>query len=239
MTAEERRKMVLRAVVTEHVRTAEPVSSETLISDYGFKVSSATIRGDMAELEARGLLEQPYTSAGRVPTEKGYRFFVKEFVGDGELSPQERFFLTEAINQFVHGAEVAMREFTKTMAALTEELVFMRVGDRTTHFSGISNLFRQPEFRENDLYVEVSRMFDDFDRVVGRVRQTLDEELRIFIGEENPFNTELSSVMATCRMPDIGEGVIGIVGPKRMDYATNVSRVRYVRRVLSDENENE
>ena len=73
MDLRERKKKILRAVVDEYVQTAEPVGSKTIARDIGLAVSPATIRNDMAELESLGLLEQPHTSAGRVPTSSGYR----------------------------------------------------------------------------------------------------------------------------------------------------------------------
>src|SRR5437868_4572529 len=76
MTLDERKATILRAVVEEYIETAQPVGSGRIAQAPGVKVSSATVRNDMALLEQEGYLAQPHTSAGRVPTEKGYRFFV-------------------------------------------------------------------------------------------------------------------------------------------------------------------
>lgn len=91
----ERKKKILRAVIDEYVETAEPVGSKTIAKDIGMTVSSATIRNDMAELESLGLLEQPHTSAGRIPTAKGYRIYVNELMEQHRLSLEE----TDAINR--------------------------------------------------------------------------------------------------------------------------------------------
>ena len=91
----ERKKKILRAVIDEYVETAEPVGSKTIVKDIGLTVSSATIRNEMAELESMGLLEQPHTSAGRIPTAMGYRVYVNELMDRHKLSLED----TETINR--------------------------------------------------------------------------------------------------------------------------------------------
>ena len=73
---DERKKKILQAVIDEYINTAEPVSSNTLVEKYGLNYSSATVRNELAELEKSGFLDKTHTSSGRVPSEKGYRFYV-------------------------------------------------------------------------------------------------------------------------------------------------------------------
>lgn len=94
----ERKKQIMRAVVENYITTAEPVGSKAIMDLAGLKVSSATIRNEMADLEEMGLLEQPHTSAGRIPSAKGYRVYVNELMQEHKLSMQE----TENINQALH-----------------------------------------------------------------------------------------------------------------------------------------
>ena len=82
---DERKAAILRAVVEEYIETAQPVGSGHVTRAPGVKVSSATVRNDMTVLEQEGFLHQPHTSAGRVPTEKGYRFFVDHLGGPTRL----------------------------------------------------------------------------------------------------------------------------------------------------------
>jgi heat-inducible transcriptional repressor len=86
----ERTQKILAYVVQEYVETAQPVGSETLVRKRGLRVSSATIRNELAELEEMGYLTHPHTSAGRVPTEKGYRYFVESLMEEFELPPVEQ-----------------------------------------------------------------------------------------------------------------------------------------------------
>ena len=98
MNLSERKKRILRAIIESYIETAEPVGSKAIADCIGMEVSSATIRNDMADLEAMGLLEKPHTSAGRIPSSKGYRLYVNELMEEHKLSLQE----TQRINQALH-----------------------------------------------------------------------------------------------------------------------------------------
>ncbi len=87
---DERKSTILRKVVEEHIETAQPVGSAHVVRDPAIDVSPATVRADMAALERDGYLTHPHTSAGRVPTDKGYRFFVDHLVDPGPLDPARR-----------------------------------------------------------------------------------------------------------------------------------------------------
>src|SRR6187397_3503167 len=97
---EERRLAVLRAIVEDYVATEEPVGSKALVERHGLGVSPATIRNDMAALEDEGYIAQPHTSAGRIPTDKGYRLFVDRLSTVKPLSTAER----RAVQSFLDGA---------------------------------------------------------------------------------------------------------------------------------------
>src|SRR5918997_4727956 len=90
VNAEDRRFEVLRAIVTDYVATQEPVGSKTIVDRHQMGVSSATVRNDMAALEEEGYITQPHTSAGRIPTDKGYRLFVDRLSQVKPLSTAER-----------------------------------------------------------------------------------------------------------------------------------------------------
>src|SRR3984885_4526256 len=97
---DERKLAVLRAIVEDYVSTTEPVGSKSLVDRHGLDVSPATIRNDMAVLEDQGFIAQPHTSAGRIPTEKGYRLFVDRLSSIKPMSGAER----RAIEAFLAGA---------------------------------------------------------------------------------------------------------------------------------------
>jgi transcriptional regulator of heat shock response len=228
---DERRRTVFRAVVREYLRSAEPVGSSTIALRYEIDVSPATIRNDMADLEEQGLLEQPHTSAGRVPSEEGYRYYVSEFVRDAVLAERERERVAAAAQALERAVEAEIRAFAKAIADLTGETVFIRIGD-TGVVAGVSNLVRKPEFREEDLAGAVSLAVDDLEGVARELERRLRADIDVLIGEENPFGRGASAVVALAELPGFGEGVVGVLGPKRMDYDANVALMRAVHELL-------
>jgi len=122
-----RKSAILNAVVTEYIGSAQPVGSQHLMDAPGVSVSSATIRADMAALERDGYLAQPHTSAGRIPTDKGYRFFVDHLVGPGALDPVGR----QQVRQFfdhAHGEIESMLEKTSGLLSDLTDCTAMVVG---------------------------------------------------------------------------------------------------------------
>lgn len=105
----ERQKKILGLVVREYVETAQPVGSETLVRKSGLRVSSATIRNELATLEELGYLTHPHTSAGRMPTEKGYRYFVETLMEEFELSPVEQRMIRHQFHQVTLDVDQWMR----------------------------------------------------------------------------------------------------------------------------------
>ncbi|MPY77824.1 MAG: heat-inducible transcriptional repressor HrcA [Actinophytocola sp.] len=123
--AEDRRFEVLRAIVADYVSNQEPVGSKALVDKHNLGVSSATVRNDMAALEEDGYIAQPHTSAGRIPTDKGYRVFVDRLSEIKPLSPAER----RAIKNFLAGAidlEDVMRRSVRLLAQLTRQVAIVQ-----------------------------------------------------------------------------------------------------------------
>jgi heat-inducible transcriptional repressor len=125
VNADERRFEVLRAIVADYVSHQEPVGSKVLVERYNLGVSSATVRNDMAALEEEGYIAQPHTSAGRVPTDKGYRLFVDRLAEIKPLSPAER----RAIHSFLEGAidlDDVLRRSVRLLAQLTRQVAVVQ-----------------------------------------------------------------------------------------------------------------
>src|SRR6478736_2991536 len=114
-----RSQAILRAVIEEYVTTATPVGSQALVERYHLGVSSATVRSILAELEANGLLTHPHTSAGRVPTDAGYRFFVESIVETVPLPAVEQLMIRHQFGQVEFASEQWFRLAATTLAGLT------------------------------------------------------------------------------------------------------------------------
>ena len=116
---EERKKKILQAIIDEYINTAEPVSSGVIEKKYRLGCSSATIRNEMVELEKAGYLEKPHTSSGRVPSAKGYRFYVDELIKEDDISLQEIKYIQSKLETKVNEIEELTRIATSTLSDVT------------------------------------------------------------------------------------------------------------------------
>ena len=143
---DDRKKKVLQAIVEEYINTAEPVSSNALTKDHGLDYSSATIRNEMSDLEKRGYLDKTHTSSGRIPSEKGYRYYVDELIKEDNISKEEIKYISSKLETKVNEIE-ELTEITantisevthyttvsigpKTLEQLIEEIKFVLLGTR-------------------------------------------------------------------------------------------------------------
>src|SRR5690606_34838109 len=133
---EQRKRLVLRAIVREYFASAEPVGSGTVVEKYNIRVSPATIRNDMADLEYRGFIESPYTSSGRIPTESGYRFYVDEFVRNVHRAVAEERRIARMLEHARRERDMRIKELVRAIAELTDESVFMSF-DGATYITGM------------------------------------------------------------------------------------------------------
>ncbi len=230
-----RQEEILSAIIEEYTQTAIPVGSSVLVEKYDFGVSSATIRNDMAELEEKGFLFQPHISAGRIPTDQGYRYFVEEVMGDKELSKveqqksQKEFLKLKAQNTRL------TRTTAKLMSHLSGNLAISGIGKDEFSDFGMKELMEQPEFREMDdvcRLVETLDYIDEtFDKLVAEIK---DGETKIYIGKENPIDgiSNCSMIVSPYVTKSGEKGILALIGPKRMKYAKNKSIIEYVRKML-------
>ena len=116
---DDRKKTILQAIVEEYINTAEPVSSGILVKNYNIEYSSATIRNEMAELEKQGYIEKTHTSSGRIPSEKGYRYYVDELLQDNELSLEEIEYIQKQLETKVNEIEDLTKITTNTLSEIT------------------------------------------------------------------------------------------------------------------------
>src|SRR5579862_945368 len=163
----DRQRQILNAIVEQYAEVASPVGSNLLAK--AFHVSSATIRAEMAELEHLGFISQPHTSAGRIPTDKGYRFYVNNLNENNDTpatstSPLDRRAERALSARVVQGGvpERMIRNAVDTLVELTHNLGLATIGDQL-YMSGLSNLFGQPEFINAGQVRQVARLLDNLE----------------------------------------------------------------------------
>ena len=120
----ERKKLILKAIVEAHIAEGEPVGSKSLMANQQIVCSSATIRNEMAELEAMGYLEQPHTSAGRVPSEKGYRFYVDSLIEHYAMTAREIYQINELLKAKMAELDQILLTASKVASSLTNYTAF-------------------------------------------------------------------------------------------------------------------
>lgn len=227
----DRQQDLLKILTSQYIKTAIPVSSKSIESN--LKLSSATIRNEMAELEEEGYIYHPYTSAGRVPTELGYKFFVDNFIDDIVLGKKEQLFLGEVVKSFKNFENQIAKELAKGIAEFSKGAVFIAFSDNNFYYTGISNLFSQPEFQENQLVYNLSQVIDHLDNVVSKIFDAIEFDIEIYIGSQNPFSSDCSSVI-TKYENNKKVGLLGILGPTRMDYQNNISLLKYGQELINN-----
>lgn len=232
MEISERQRQILSQIIEEYAETAAPVGSVTMAKLFG--VSPATVRAEMARLEALGLIAQPHTSAGRVPTDAGYRFYVNHLDGAVENSVLERG--THAIEVRVSSqadADAAIRRAVDSLVELTGNLGLATIGGQL-YLSGISRLFTQPEFVDTRRVQAVAKLLDNLEPWLREAAPG--EPLNIFIGQENPIgrNSEVSLIISKFRSPFSDKSYIGVLGPTRQNYSRVMSLVKYTGNMLEE-----
>ena len=189
-----RKDNLLKIIVEEYIDSAEPVGSGLIAQKYFKDLSSATIRNDMAELEEEGLIHQPHTSAGRVPTLAGYRYYLDNFVSEGKISGKSKKDLDELSKDLTSDRE-SVKSLAKSLAEISNEAVLIGFSSSDVYYTGISNLFRQPEFAEQDIVYSISEIIDHLDEVMANIFDRVEGRAQILIGRDNPFGESSSVVL--------------------------------------------
>ncbi len=232
----ERQQQILAAIIEQHAEIAAPVGSVMLAKLFG--VSSATIRSEMARLEEMGLIEQPHTSAGRVPTDAGYRFYVNSLnelhANDSQPLLLDR--SARAIDARVSGsdrADRAIRSAVDSLVELTHNLGIATIGDEL-YMSGIGNLFSQPEFLQSNHTQNVARLLDNLEPWLKEAAPN--EPLNVYIGSENPIgkNSGATLIISRFRSPYSDHSYIGVLGPTRQSYDRVMRLVRHAGAMLEE-----
>ena len=237
MEITERQEKILSQIIEEYAETASPVGSVTMAKL--FNVSPATIRAEMARLESMGLIAQPHTSAGRVPTDAGYRYYVNNLTEsesrgfrDDTVEDRGMYALEKRVNSQSR-ADAAIRGAVDSLVELTGNLGLATIGGQL-YLSGISRLFTQPEFVDTARVQAVAKLLDNLEPWLREAAPG--EALNIFIGHENPIgkNSEVSLIISKFVSPFSDRSYIGVLGPTRQNYIRVMGLVKYAGRMLEE-----
>ncbi|MDO8551537.1 MAG: hypothetical protein Q7S03_02555 [bacterium] len=237
----ERQAQILKDIVEEYVETGEPVGSETLDRKYSLRVSPATIRNEMVKLTQTGYLSQPHTSAGRIPTSLGFKFYIGELMEEKKLSVTEEVSAKEAVWDYRFEFDHLLREITRVLAQKTQALAIATTQDGDIYASGYANILDMPEFYDIDVTRNVLSLLDEakhlqliFSRAFG------EDQVHILLGEEleQEFLSPCGLVFTHFTVGPKKQGAVGIIGPYRLNYSRVIPMVRYFGDLINELSKN-
>jgi len=233
MKITERQKAILDKIIQEHIDSAQPVSSQSLEKKYDFGICPAMIRIEMQKLTDKGFLFQPHTSAGRVPTDKGYRFFVDKLL-EKEISEFED--ILEIEDAFKEARKDILKwafNLTKFLAEESSNFAILHLLEKDLFWKeGWEEVFEEPEFGEKRIISDFFKLLETFEEKIEDLK--VNSGIKIYIGHETPFPKakDFSIISSKCHFLDEGEGIISLLGPKRMDYDRNIALINSFKKIL-------
>lgn len=235
-----RRRAVLSATIDRHIRKAEPIASDD-IAEY-FDLSPATIRNIFAELEEIGYLTHHHTSGGRVPTDKGYRYYVDFLVSQMDLTQEDRSNILREYKKEVRRLEDALEETSELISQVTNYagiVSFLEWQDKL-FYNGLSRILEQPEFRDSIRIKLLIRIIEDKKQILEIINRDFDGRVKVYIGHElgRPEMENCSLVVSSYRRKNRPQGRVAVLGPMRMEYSHIIPVLEYISQVLGEALEN-
>lgn len=206
----ERQSLFLQQIIESYSQSAEPVASGYLAKHSN--VSSATIRNDMAVLEDEGYIVQPHTSAGRIPSVKGYQYYLEHFFKPKSPTSKQQKDLVSSLDK-----DRPVKELAKQLSEMSNQAVLVAFSKSDYYYTGISRLFAQPEFNKPELVVSLSSVLDALDQTLDAIYEYASTETQVLVGDQNPFSAQCSLLIHSVDVSD-EDGLIAVLGPNRMDY---------------------
>ncbi|MBU0648311.1 hypothetical protein KJ855_03980 [Patescibacteria group bacterium] len=218
-----RQQSILRMIVSDYVKSVRPIGSAWLVKRHKMGCCSATVRNDMTLLEDIGLICQPHSSSGRIPTVRGYRYFIDNLMSVKNLPPRFRRRISVLLDsmdsaKYSHAVKVLACE----VAGFTGNLTVVSMPEGRIQMTGIEHFLRHPEFKKEEQINRVGILLDRMDQVLFDLRNDLPEGgYRVYLDQDMDFDFtgEMAIVLKKFRDPFGEKHVFGTVGPVRMDYA--------------------
>lgn len=242
-----RQEFLLNFIVREYIKTARPVPSALVSKKADIKISSATIRNEMNELETDGYLIQRHTSGGRVPTDKAYRYYVNQLLDDLSglaINPRDKKNISSTLTKAGNNSRVINKAIAKVLSECSGNLVIAGIAQDAEFFKqGLVSLFKYPEFREVGDLFQLASFFEEFEGMFQFIEREFFNTLgvphgvpvQILIGGENPFKQIRHETIMCAKygLPGNCIGSLTLIGPTRMDYEKNISLVKYLTEELN------
>ena len=230
---DERKIRLLTKIIDEYITSGQPVGSLFLVEKYHLGLSPATVRNDMATLEEEGYTYQPHSSAGRVPTVRGYRAYI-ESLKPARVSGRNQKKLLQIWGEAQCALELKLKQISKALSEMSGEVAFATLGENFSYVAGFNTICKKPEFKRKDFFREFSETIENVDEISRRVLQTASAEPQILFGKGHAFSQRCSTVVLRYTYRS-HHGILGIIGPMRMNYQKNISIMQAVKKIIEEQ----
>lgn len=232
----QRRNMVLATSINAYINSAEPVSSESLVQEFG--LSSATVRNILAELEEAGYLTHPYTSAGRIPTDRGYRYYVDFLMSEIELLHNEKQTIVNEYKSKIERMEDVLERTSEIISRITRYagIVSLLEWEDKFFYRGLSHILEQPEFHDSEKIRLLIKVMEEKKNLLDIINRDFKEHTKVYIGSEIgcPEIDTCSLVISTYNRGKKQNGRLVVLGPRRMSYEHIIPTLEFISDIVSD-----
>ena len=231
-----RRKSILNSAINRYIKNALPVASDDISEE--FDLSSATIRSIFSELEESGYLKHPYTSGGRIPTNKGYRHYVDFLIQQIELMDDEKLRIVKDCKREIRRLDDALENTSEVISEITHYagIVSFLESQERIFYKGISRIIDQPEFKDADKIRLLIKLMEEKGKLLDIVNRDYTGKVKVYIGSELgwPEMENYSLIVTTYKLKNQPYGRLAVLGPMRMEYNHIIPALEYISDVLTD-----
>jgi transcriptional regulator of heat shock response len=236
---QQRKDRILEIVIGRYIKTVLPVGSQYITEEHEIDVSPATVRNILADLEEEGYLTHPHTSAGRMPTQQGYRYYVDHLMHEIQLLEEEKRRISQEYKRHVNQLEDLMEKTSQVISDLTHYTSIVSLDDGEGHqhkiiCKGTNYVVGYPESTDILKMQAILKILEEKERLMELINRSLETKIKIYIGHEMALKDMESCSLAISHFEKDGvKGRIAVLGPTRMQYDRVVSTLEYISQILS------
>jgi heat-inducible transcriptional repressor len=226
----------LNAAINRHIKNALPVASDDIAEE--FDLSSATIRNIFSELDESGYLKHPHTSGGRIPTDKGYRYYVDFLIQQIDLLDTEKQCILKDCKRKMRRLDDALENTSEVISEITHYagiVSFLQWQDKI-FYKGISRILDQPEFKDADKIRLLIRLMEDKSKLLDIINRDFSGKVKVYIGSELGFPEmeNCSLIVSSFMLKNQPSGRLAVLGPMRMEYGHIIPTMEYISEALNE-----
>jgi transcriptional regulator of heat shock response len=228
---QQRKDRILAIVIGQYIKTITPVGSHYITEQYKLDVSPATVRNILAELEEEGYLTHPHTSAGRIPTQRGYRYYVDHLMNEIQLLEEEKKRIQSEHKRYTDHLETLLEKTSQVLTDLTHYTSIVSIDDWGSKIilKGTSHVVEYPESSDILKIQAILRILEEKERLLELINRDLKHRTAIYIGHEMALKEMEGCSLAVASFEKDGlTGRIAVLGPTRMNYDRVVSALEYI-----------